>query len=96
MTVKAIIKLTAKAGSRDELMRAMAAPVAATAAHPECLAVELLDCVEDQDQLLLIEQWTSQQAHVEFIQGVIAEGGLEPLLALLATEMETFHYIQSE
>ncbi len=96
MSVTAIIKLTANPGKREELELAMAAAVAATAAQPECLAIELLRCVEDQHQLLLIEQWTSQQAHVEFIQGVIAGGGLEPLLALLATEMETFHYTPSE
>ncbi len=95
MSVTAIIKLTAKPGRRDVLEKALEPAVAATGNHPLCIAIELLTCVEKDDELLLVERWTPVQAHQEYISGVIAEGGLNELVELLATDMETLHYTPS-
>jgi len=92
MSVTAIIKLTAKPGKRAALMSTMAPAVEATRAQSSCLAVDLLACIEDPDDVLLIEHWTSVVAHETFIDGVIAAGGLDEIRPLLAAELQTRHY----
>lgn len=92
MSVTAIIRMTARAGQRESLRQFCAPAFENTAAHPECSAFEALNCVENEDALMLIERWSSIAAHQEFISGVIASGGLDGLEDLLAAEMETLHY----
>lgn len=92
MTVTAIISLKAHPGQRDLLLQAMAGPVAATRAHPVCCGVELMCAIEDSDELILVEQWPCVADHQNFINGVIAAGGLDELMPLLAAEINTVHY----
>jgi quinol monooxygenase YgiN len=92
MSVTATIRMTARPGQRRALLDFIGPALAATAAHPECNSVEALVCVEDVDAVLLLERWTTVQAHQDFIAGVIQSGGLDGLQDLLAGEMETLHY----
>jgi quinol monooxygenase YgiN len=92
MSVTAIVRMTAKPGQRELLLRAMAGPVSATRAHPQCATAELMSAVENSDEILLVEQWPSVADHQNFINGVIAAGGLDELMPLLAGEIQTQHY----
>ncbi len=92
MSVTAIIKLTANPGQRGALQEAMVAAVIATGEHPQCLAIEMLAGIENEDELLLIETWASVQDHQDYINSVIAAGGLEGIRAMLASDIETWHY----
>jgi len=96
MTITAIVRMTAAPGQRQALREFIAPALDATAAHPECSSVEVLGCLELDDTLILIERWTSVAAHQEFIGGVIASGSLDGLETLLAEEMETLHYSESD
>ena len=93
MTITARVKLTAKPGRRDELLELMIGPLAATRADPQCSSVEMFIGVEGADDVLLVEQWTSIEAHQQFIGGVIEAGGLTDILAILATDIDTAHYL---
>lgn len=93
MSVTAIIRMTARPGQREALKAFSGPAVQATGQQPECHSVEFLDCVENPDAVMLIERWTSIEAHQEFIGGVIAAGGLDGLEDLLVCDMETLHYV---
>jgi quinol monooxygenase YgiN len=84
--------MTAKSGQRELLLRAMAGPVSATRAHPQCSTVQLMSAVENGDEIILVEQWSCVADHQDFINGVIAAGGLDELMPLLAGEIQTQHY----
>jgi quinol monooxygenase YgiN len=92
MSVTAIVKLTALSGKRDALVSAMAGAVEATRAQPACLAADLLAGIENPDEVILVEHWTSVVAHENFINGLIADGGLGEIMPLLAGDIETSHY----
>ncbi len=92
MSVLAIVKLTAKPGLRDSLWEVMGPAVAATREQPACTYVDLLCGIENVDEILLVERWQSVQAHENFITGVIASGGLDEIIGLLAADIETSHY----
>ena len=92
MSVTAIVKLTALPGQRDTLATAMAPSVEATRAQQACLAVDLLAGIEKPDDLILVEHWTSVEAHENFIGGMIEDGKLDDILPLLAGDIETSHY----
>lgn len=92
MSVTAIVKLTALPGQRDALLSAMSPSVKATRAQPACLAADLLAGIENTDEVILVEHWTSVVAHENFIGGLIDAGGLNDILPLLAGDIETSHY----
>ena len=60
--------------------------------QPACLAADLLAGIENPDELMLVEHWTSVVAHEKFIDGMIADGGLGDIMPLLAGELESSHY----
>ena len=92
MSVLAIVKLTAKPGLRDSLVETIGRAVAATREQPACTSVELVCGIENVEEVLLIERWQSVQDHEVFINGVIASGGLDEIMAMLAADIETLHY----
>ena len=92
MSVLAIVKLTAKPGLRDSLLESIAPAVAVTREQPACTSVELLCGIENVEEVLLVERWQSVQDHEDFINSVIASGGLDELMDLLAADIETSHY----
>lgn len=92
MSIVALIKLTAKPGKRQELLNKMTDAITATRAQPLCTGVELMGGIEDSNELLLIEQWPTVEAHENFINGVIEQGGLETIIDLLAKDIETTHF----
>lgn len=92
MAVIAMVRLTATPGQRDALLNAMEAAIEATREHPNCHGVEVLGGIEGGDDVLLVERWTSVEDHQEFINGVMDAGGLDGIMRLLATEIETLHY----
>lgn len=92
MSILAIVKLTAKPGLRDSLVETIGPAVATTREQPACTSVELVCGIENEEVLLLVERWQSVQDHQDFINGVIASGGLDEIMALLAADIETSHY----
>ena len=92
MSILAIVKLTAKLGLRDSLVETIGRAVAATREQPACTSVELVCGIENMEEVLLVERWQSVQDHEDFINGVIANGGLDEIMALLAADIETSHY----
>ena len=92
MSVLSIVKLTSKSGLRDSLLEAIAPAVAATREQPACTSIELVCGIENVDEVLLVERWQSVQDHEDFINGVIASGGLDEIMGLLAADIETSHY----
>ena len=92
MSVLAIVKLRAKPGLRDSLLEVIGPAVATTREQPACTSIELVCGIENAEEVLLLERWQSVQDHEDFINGVIASGGLDEIMGLLAADIETFHY----
>jgi quinol monooxygenase YgiN len=92
MSVLAIVKLVAKPGLRVSLLEVIRPAVSATREQPACTSVELVCGIENEEVLLLVERWQSVHDHEDFINGVIATGGLDEVMDLLAADIETSHY----
>ncbi len=92
MSVVAIVKLTAKSGLGSALLDALQPAATLTGEQPACLSIELIRGVENPDDILLLERWESVEDHENFINGVIAAGGLAEIMKLLAGDIETSHY----
>ena len=92
MSVLAIVKLVAKPGLRVSLLEVIRPAVSATREQPACTSVELVCGIENEEVLLLVERRQSVHDHEDFINGVIATGGLDEVMDLLAADIETSHY----
>lgn len=92
MSVLAYIQIQAKQGRGKELINAFNDPLIRTREQSECLEARLFADTEDGDRLLLIEVWTSAEAHNAYVASLVTSGGLEPLMSLMAGPPTSAHF----
>ena len=92
MSVLAYIQIRAKQGTGKELIKAFNDPLIRTREQAECLEARLFADTEDGDRLLLIEVWTSAEAHNEYVASLVTSGAFEPLMSLLAGSPTATHF----
>ena len=63
--VTEIAIFTALAGKEDELGRAIVRGLDVIRQHPECISSQVERCIEKPGQYILINIWTSLEAHIK-------------------------------
>lgn len=76
MTVLAVVKLKCRPGAQAEFLRTMQRPLDLTRANPECSHVGLYRSEDVPDAFVLMEEWTSIEAHGRHFQALMAAGEL--------------------
>ena len=94
MSVLAVIHVQAQLGKGAALAKALERPMGITKDNPDCPSIELFTSVEDPDRLVLIEQWSSEEAHQRHVETLIANGDLAAADALYASPPQSIHYPQ--
>ena len=61
--------LNALPGKEDELGQAILKGLEVIRQHPECISAKVERCIEQPAQYMLINIWTSYEAHVESFRG---------------------------
>ena len=67
--VTEIAILNAVSGKEDELGQAILRGIEVIRQHPECISARVERCIEQPRQYMLINIWTSYEAHVEDFRG---------------------------
>jgi len=67
--VTEIAIFTALAGKEDELGRAIVRGIDVIRQHPECISSQVERCIEKPEQYILINIWTSLEAHTKDFRG---------------------------
>ena len=83
MAIKTIIELQAKAGKRDELVRAMDRVIVTMRDVPGFLGITRYEVLEDPDRLVEIAEWESPEARQAWIDRSMESGDLGPLMEIL-------------
>lgn len=67
--VTEIAILNAVPGKEDELGQAILRGIEVIRQHPECISAHVERCIEQPRQYMIINIWTSYEAHVEDFRG---------------------------
>lgn len=67
--VTEIAIFTAAAGKEDELGQAILRGLEVIRQHPECVSARVERCIEKPGQFMLINIWTSLEAHTQDFRG---------------------------
>jgi quinol monooxygenase YgiN len=92
MSVKALIKLKAQKGKGVALLSALTQPLAASRANPDCREAGLFMGAESPDELVLIEEWASVEAHRKHLLELEAGATMAEVNELLAAPLGVHHY----
>jgi len=92
MSVKALIKLKAQKGKGVALLAALTQPLAASREKPDCQEARLFMGAESPDELVLIEEWASVEAHRKHLLELEAGNIMAEVNELLAAPLEVLHY----
>ena len=84
MNVMVLVRATAKTGKGQEVVDLLAPFVGENPGLEGCSRVELVVDAAAPDQLIIIEQWTSVEAHKASLTALEEAGALDDFLALLA------------
>ncbi len=88
-----IATFTATPGREDELGAAILKGLDTLRQHPECLSASVQRCLEQPDQYIVINRWTSLEAHTrDFRSGPLFPRWREPLHGLFVGQPVVFHY----
>ncbi len=77
MTVLAVVELKCRPGAQAEFLRTMKRPLELTRANPECGRVGLYRSEDVPEVFVLLEEWTSVEAHGRHFEALMAAGELE-------------------
>jgi len=94
MSVIAVIRMHCHAGKGGTLEEALAKPIAVTKENPDCPSIELFVSTDSPDELLLIEEWSSEAAHHKHVENLNAEGMLDAANSAMAS-LENVHYTET-
>ncbi len=91
--VTEIALFTAVPGKEDELGQAILTGLNVIRQHPECISARVERCIERPDQYMLVNIWTSLEAHTQGFRG----GPLFPqwrshITGLFVDPATVFHY----
>ena len=84
MSVLVLVRATAKPGKGQEVVDMLAPFVGENPGLEGCSRVELVVDAVAQDQVIIIEEWTSVEAHKASLAALEEAGALDDFLALLA------------
>ena len=92
MSVLVLVRATAKPGKRQEVVEMLAPFVGENPGLEGCLRVELVIDAVGPDRLMIVEEWTSAEAHKASLASLEEAGALDDFLALLAeAPVRTYH-----
>ena len=92
MSVLVLVRATAKPGKRQEVVEMLAPFVGENPGLEGCLRVELVIDAVGPDRLIIVEEWTSAEAHKASLASLEEAGALDDFLALLAEDpVRTYH-----
>jgi len=94
MSVLALVAIRCKPGQRENFLEAMADPVAQTRANPQCSRLEFAGDVENENSFILIEEWTSIEAHKQQFDHFMETGTLEACIETWDGMPASIHYQQ--
>lgn len=92
MSVTAIIRLRAKAGAEQAFLEHMQRPLQLTRDNPECSYAELFASAADPQAFVLIETWSSIEAHDAHFGALMEAGELEACMPTWDGMPESTHY----
>lgn len=91
--VTEIAILTAAAGKEDELGQAILHGLDIIRQHPECISARVERCIEQPAQYMIINIWTSLEAHIEdFRSGPLFPQWRGYINGLFEGTPQVFHY----
>ena len=89
MSVTLLVRVSGKPG-HGEVLAGLLRPVSADNDIAGCLGVEVFASTTDPDELLLLEHWSSVEAHQTFLAGVVEQGGLDRMMRHAARVTRTY------
>ena len=92
MAVLVLVRARAKPGKRAAVVEMLAPFVGEDTGMDGCSRIEMAVDATDPDRIILLEEWTSAEAHKAHLAALEAAGGLGDFLALLAEDpVRTYH-----
>ena len=92
MAVLVLVRARAKPGKGAAVVEMLAPFVGEDTGMDGCARIEMAVDATDPDRILLLEEWTSAEAHKANLAVLEAAGGLNDFLALLAEDpVRTYH-----
>ena len=92
MAVLVLVRLVAKPGKGAAVTDLLAPHVGTDTGMEGCSRIEHAVDAAAPDRLLILEEWSSAEAHKAHLAALQAAGGMEPLMALLAEEPVRTYY----
>jgi quinol monooxygenase YgiN len=95
MSVTVFFRFEALPGHTDELLRMLLQGRDFGLTVPGCESYEVLQAIDEPQKLLMIERWTTAEAHADhFSRNVLASGLFERAASLMATRPEPHVYYE--
>ena len=92
MAVLVLVRARAKPGKGAAVVEMLAPFMGEDTGMDGCARIEMAVDATDPDRILLLEEWTSAEAHKANLAALEAAGGLNDFLALLAEDpVRTYH-----
>ena len=92
MAVLVLVRAVAKPGKGADVTDMLAPFVGDDTGTQGCSRIEMAVDSTDPDRILLLEEWTSAEAHKANLAALEAAGGLDDFLALLAEAPARTYY----
>lgn len=92
MSVLAVVRLKAHKGKGVALLAALTVPLERATSHAGCGSSSLYMGAQSPDELVLLDEWESQESHVAHMVALEKEGALEEVTPLLEEPPRTTYY----
>ena len=92
MGVTAIIRLKAKSGQGEALLKAFAGPLEQVRQHPTCFYASMFVSADNPDELLLLEEWEFVESHQEYVAEMRAGGVMDAIMEFMSGAPETTYF----
>ena len=92
MAVLVLVRAVAKPGKGPDVIDMLAPFVGEDTGMEGCSRIKMAVDATDPDRVLLLEEWTSAEAHKANLAALQEAGGLDDFLALLAEEPVRTYY----
>ena len=89
MSVTLLVRVRGKPGHGTALA-GLLRPVPADNDIDGCLGIDIFANTTNPDEVLILERWSSVEAHRTFLAGVIEEGGLDEMMQHAAGVSRTY------
>lgn len=79
-----IVNFVAKPGQRDAVTGMLSGAIEGTLSKPDCYKAELFLDADSDDKFFMLQLWTTADAHRAYVDGVMADPKMKPVMELLA------------